>query len=474
MKRFSISLVGFCLIFVLVFAPACGKKAEEPTKAPAQLEEVKKETLPTPTDNVAHVSDIHFNPFYDPGLFKNLKMMEVTQWEEIFATSAIKDFGTYGKDETNYPLLKASLEAMAQQAKKPDFVMFTGDFIAHDFHTKYRNANDGSMIGLDDFIKNTVTFVVLMIDKYFPGIPVYFCLGNNDSYSGDYQIVPTGRFLKETAPLIAEKWFENPDNRRTFNQTYKRGGYFSAVPPKSENSRVISINSIYFSVKYTTTFTEYDPGDEQLRWLQAQLEMAKEKNEKVWLLLHIPPGANGYSSVKNKNYVSFWKQEYLTIFNALMKGYAPIINASYAGHTHMDDFRLHVETEPVKQADVFIHICPAVSPQFGNNPAFLIWNYTPSNFQVINYNAYYVDIAAEPLEWKFEYDFKTAYGQSPLTPTNYYTVYNAIEADESIRAKYMKYYDASHGVELTQENWHGYWCVIANWLADDFNPCLSK
>ena len=161
MTRLSLSLTGLFLIFVLLFVPACGEKTEEPAKTPAPLEEVKKEALPAAsTDNVAHISDIHFNPFYDLSLFKNLNESEVTQWEEIFATSTIKGFGTYNKDETNYPLLKASLEAMAQQSKTPSFVIFTGDFIAHEFHTKYQNANNGSMVGLDDFIKKTVTFVV--------------------------------------------------------------------------------------------------------------------------------------------------------------------------------------------------------------------------------------------------------------------------------------------------------------------------
>ena len=107
---------------------------------------------------VSRISDIHFNPFYDSSLVPQLLKAEAEQWEAIFATSQVKDYGTYGGDgETNYNLLDASLKSMASDTAKPAFVVFTGDFIAHDFHERYQKANNDSLDGLDGFIKKTFT-----------------------------------------------------------------------------------------------------------------------------------------------------------------------------------------------------------------------------------------------------------------------------------------------------------------------------
>jgi hypothetical protein len=62
-----------------------------------------------------------------------------------------------------------------------------------------------------------------------------------------------------------------------------------------------------------------------------------------------------------------WDKAYAEPFYALLRRYADTVAASFAGHTHMDDFRL------IGDADgrySFALITPAVSPIFGQNPAF--------------------------------------------------------------------------------------------------------
>ena len=483
-STFFLTLTGILLSILLVGTVACGggettQKTEEKT-----VPETVKEPVPTPVektvpeapsarDKVAHISDIHFNPFFDVTLMARLIKYGPDQWEAIFASSTVEGYGTYGKNETNYNLLKVSLENMAAVYKNPDFVIFTGDFIAHEFHDRFKTANNGSLEGLDPFIKKTVTFMVLMFKRYFPNVPVYFSLGNNDSYAGDYLLAPAGQFLKDTTSIVSVNWLYSGANKTSFSTTYPIGGYYTVVPPNLQNARVISLNTIFFSVKFQTDFTEYDPAEKQLEWFEAQLKAAKVKNEKVWLLLHIPPGTNVYSTLHDNQYKSFWKTAYNAKFLKLVTTYSSVFTAGFAGHTHMDDFRLVFDrsAEPLKAA-MFIHICPAVSPQFGNNPGFRYLDNAPGTFSVNNYEVYYLDLGIEtPGEWAKEYSFKKTYGQTGVNAASMQAVYSAIKDDMTKRTDYMNYYDVNHRQALTPENFNAYWCGIGNLQQDDFEEC---
>ena len=62
--------------------------------------------------------------------------------------------------------------------------------------------------------------------------------------------------------------------------------------------RLVSLNTVFFSVKYNNACGSSDqtPALDAMRWQAAELERAKRAGERVWLLMHIPPGINGYSS----------------------------------------------------------------------------------------------------------------------------------------------------------------------------------
>ena len=62
-----------------------------------------------------------------------------------------------------------------------------------------------------------------------------------------------------------------------------------------------------------------------------------------------------------------WDQAYAEPFYALLRRYADTVVASFAGHTHMDDFRLIGDSHGRYG---FTLVTPAVSPIFGQNPAF--------------------------------------------------------------------------------------------------------
>lgn len=472
------------LIFILAaVVVGCGKAPQEkPTKKTTAVED--KTEAPPPaaqnTGNIAQLSDVHFNPFYDETLFEKLKSSPAEQWESIFSSSKITDVGTYGdfNYETDYPLLLSTYKNLAANTKNLDFIIFTGDFLAHNFHGRYEKVNNNNTDGLDSFIDKTLSFFVMMFEKYFPKVPVYFCLGNNDSYSGDYDIVPEGDFLKKSAVLFAGGLLQLPDNRESFMGTFPIGGYYSIIPPKSSGTRIISLNANFFSRKYKTSFDKYDPGEKELDWFAEQLQAAKKKKEKVWLLLHIPPGADVYSTLKDKAYTADWVTSYNTRFIEMLTDFSGVITAGFAGHTHMDDFRLlRGSSNAGQQGLAFLHICPGIDSLFGNNPGFETLTYNRQAFSLIDYRVYYLDlqkIAAgdtTALDWVQEYVFSETYKQDAITTDTLSAVYSAIKDDPAIRTYYMNYYDVNHKKALTDKNWHPYWCGIARWTQAGFESC---
>jgi sphingomyelin phosphodiesterase acid-like 3 len=446
----------------------CGKKAEKPTPTPAAKPAPAADSI----GNVPHISDIHFNPFYDTTLLPQLITAEVNQWESIFETSKIKGFGTVNKNETNYILLVSSLKDMAKTSKKPDFIIFTGDFLAHEFPDKFKqHAPEGS--DYDTFVEKTIEFVALMFEKYFPGTPVYVSLGNNDCYAGDYQVIPEGKFLKKTTPVLADKFLENPENRSSFAATYLVGGYFTVAPRGTENTLIISLNSNFFSPKHNNT-VNYDPGKRELDWFEKQLVFAQQKKQKAWLLLHIPPGTNVYTTVHKNQYTPMWKPGYNGRFILLVKTYATVITAAFCGHTHMDDFRVLVDPQTSK-AISFVRIAPAISAQFGNNPGYLQMSYDRHAFSLKNYVLYYLNLDITDPNWAKEYAFNDVYGQTAITAATMLTVYHAMKTDPAVRMSYMNYYNVSDRPHpsLTDTNWKAYWCGIGNWTQTTFKSCYN-
>ena len=439
------------------------------------------------TGLVVSLSDIHFDPFYDTSLLTALIDSDHSKWQAIFSRSSVQGYGS-NKADTNYVLFNSALKNIYRQIARPDFIIISGDFLAHDFqenYAKYSGTSDPKAV--NTFITKTIAFVTWMIEKQFPQTPVYPALGNNDSYCGDYAVEPGGQFLGATANTW-KTLLRQPANVNSFMQTFPALGSYSVLAPRNKNHRIIVLNATFFSNKYKNSCGDpkADPARDEMKWLEGELKKANAAREKVWLVYHIPPGIDVYASLektakqKALHVEPFWQPDHNQQFINLIKQYSTVIVGSFTGHIHMDSFQLVRSNNDSPAA--FVHITPAISPLFDNNPAFEIFTYDRRSSALNDYTAYYLDLASaaaqknSSISWTKEYTFTTAYGQPALTAQSLQVVYDGMLGNEhDYRTKFDKYYDVSNTASpgIDAKDWRAYWCGMTYLTVSEYTGCIA-
>lgn len=447
------------------------------------------------------LSDIHFNPFYDPSLIQDLIKTDANAWDTVFANSSIKNnYGYYGWSgqfwDTGYALFSSALAAARAANPNPEFITINGDFLAHSFEPTFQSmAQTTDPKALQDFTVKTMDYIVGSISKTFPGTPIFPTLGNNDAFCGDYEIRTPGSFLSRTAPIFLKNLRGHVD-QTAFNKTYKDGGYFVADNPKNPNHKIISLNTVMLSPKHynKTDFCGNVPdsaisranAEAQFTWLENQLKSAEANNEEIWLMYHIPPGFDSWSTnsqnktlpasqCQNTVPAPFYDLDYNTQYLNIIKQYSSVITAQLGGHTHMDNFMvINGDSNP----DSFVHIQPSISPVNGNNPGFIEYTFDNSSVLLKNYEVHgfnNIETAASP-DWKAEYTFSKAYGEGELTPQSLTRVYKNFLTDTLAREKYIEYYvvEDSANVAINPADWKYYYCAFGNQTVKEYTDCVCK
>jgi sphingomyelin phosphodiesterase acid-like 3 len=470
MKKINLfAILFFCALCSISFG--CKNKATT---------SVNSQETPKPSGKILLLSDIHFNPFYDVDIVSKLVKADYKEWEKIFDASGDSSRGVYGID-LYYPLLKSAVKAMGEVNNKPDFIIITGDFISHNFEasfTTYTGITNTDT--LHRFIEKTVSFVAWQIEKQYPNTPILPVLGNNDDFCGDYHIEPNGPFLK----FFAQRWqpiLQKMQGAKNFVNTFSTGGYYAVAMPWDSSQVFIGINSVFFSENYSNvcgSIPATNAGWEQLKWLQETLQTCEAQNQKVWMAYHIPPGINVYSSSHGKttncsqNVVPMWETKYNDSFMRLVKRYQKTINAGFAGHTHMDDFRVIEDNgTPVS----FIHITPAVSPIFSNNPGFQEISWNAADMTIDNNVTYFykgIEVAGDN-RWLPEYDFNKTYNVKGINTITLNQIWNLMGTDTTVRDKYLKLYPVDNPTQKPSP-WKAYWCGISKQTEKEFAACYCN
>ncbi len=423
------------------------------------------------TGSVLVFSDVHFDPFADPALVPALAAADVSQWKSLFAASGQTAFSAYGTD-TDYSLFESALDSMARTAPGADLIIFPGDALAHGFWSKYPDlTGDASEAGLESFIQKTVTFFVGEVDSRFPDATVLWTIGNNDSANGDYKSAPGDAYFSLTAPAVAAAFLRHDADRAAFLTGYSQGGYYALEPDGPTGIKYVVLNDIYWSEKSEETAA----GVMELAWFAGELADAARDFQKVWVVTHIPVGADA-KSVADKveagdaaAYKGLLADGFNNAFVALETAYSATIAATFTGHTHRDEFRLvsfDAATAPTELASVSL----SISPVDGNNPGYEIYAYDTASGALLDKTTYSLDLAAPGSGWSLEYDFAAVYGHGLATPGDWLHVAGGVMLDPVSQAAYANYYTAQADTEaaVSAQTLPVYWLAMTNATASGY------
>lgn len=427
------------------------------------------DSQPGATSRVVVFSDVHFNPFYDPALFRTLVDTPEERWAEVFATSPTTGPGTWG-DETNYPLLVQSLDSI-RDGGSTRLVIFGGDMLTHGFSsTFYALYGSQDVAAMRRFTLKTVSFFARQVRSRVGSTPVVFTLGNNDSYEGNYKIEPNGAFLADTAgPFLAQFLAGAADSGR-FMQSYMAGGYYVAEPA-GPGLVVVALNTIFLSPNAAAGIEGAVRAE--LDWLDATLAAARAAGKKVWIVMHIPPGADIFSTkgkVDAQGHINDaamnWQPDPQLRFLQIMNAHRDVVAATFAGHTHVDEYRLPAGS---------LEISSSISPVYGNDPAYKTFTFADDSLSLTDYTTTNLRLGDARPVYEAYYTFSTAYPVSGPLDSALGSLFPMLRAAAQPQATYRQRYYAGHdaGSPITDANWPVYWCGIAKMARQDVVDCVN-
>lgn len=414
-------------------------------------------------------SDIHFNPMADASLVPKLLAAEPSQWEAILNQSAPRTFSPYGQD-ANWWLLQSSLKQMRKTMPHPEVFLILGDLLAHRFPATFHDTtHDNDPQHYRAFVLKTIQFLALQLHQRWPDTQILLTPGNNDDDCGDYAIEAGGAYLADTATIARN--LARGDEQLIAD--WKALGSYTVQPTAIPGLKIVSLNSIFFSENFepqnfrnSCEEVQSTAASQTFAWLEHTVSEAKRANQKVWLLFHIPPGIDGYGSTHNHesscmaNIVPMWVPEWTVKFDSLLVNYQRTVVASFAGHTHTDDFRVIQDGDTAK---AFVLVDPPISPVYDQNPAFRVVDVVGD--QVRDQTTYYLTnltaAKAGDGKWKKEYSFSHAWKTKQLDATSMGKIYDQIATNDAARDHWLKLYKvSSSAAKVPPDTVRGLYCAI--------------
>jgi len=456
-------------------------------KSPALSGQAAEGTVPA-----LLLSDIHFEPFWDPAKVPQLAAAQVSEWKAILAAAPSPDqqqrFAALQQTchargaDTSFALFDSSVKAMRKPAAGAGFVAVSGDLISHAFPCKYNTLFPNSEPeAYRTFVEKTLDYVIDELYGAFPGVPVFVALGNNDSDCGDYRLDAGSDFLKVIGKEVAKDF--PAAERQDAEQIFAAGGYYSvALPAPIENTRLLVLNDIFMSKNYSTCAGKSDPAaaDAQIAWLRQQLAEARAGKEKIWVMGHIPPGVDLYTTATKmidvcggRSPVMYLSTEKLA---DVLVDSADVIELAIFAHTHMDETHL-LRNDGQSGKSVAVKVVSSISPINGNHPSFSVARIDPSSAALKDYKVF---AASNPsgvnAAWTEEYDFARSYHEAEFTSSSVTQFIAGFAADPGAKTQasqnYIQDFSVGYLSPVLTMFWPEYVCTLSNHTQQAFKACV--
>lgn len=151
------------------------------------------------------------------------------------------------------------------------------------------------------------------------------------------------------------------------------------------------------------TSSELDPFG-QFAWLDETLAALREQGKVAYVTGHIAPIVDSYGGAPQ------WHVHYIDRYKAIVGRYPDVVKAQLFGHVHSIEFRVPVpaleqgksgrDDESFKLVPLFV--TGSISPLFGNNPSFMVWDIDAETYELLDFTVYGSNISdSEPvLDWQ--------------------------------------------------------------------------
>ncbi|XP_067657019.1 acid sphingomyelinase-like phosphodiesterase 3b [Haliotis asinina] len=354
---------------------------------------------------------------------------DTTYWSEMRSCNdEVPVRGIYGDYWCDSPwrLINDSINAMANISSSVDFIIWTGDTVAH-IKDQYLN---------ESFNLEIMGVVTDALKVAFPGVKVYATMGNHDWYPSDQFPVMSHLLYNATADLW-EDWIGDTEQMANF----RKGAYYTVKTPQGLRIIGLNTNLYYTSDKLTAGMT--DPAS-QFDWLEGVLKNAKADGEKVLLSAHIPPGVHVPGNVQ------WLAKNFNTRLIDILKQYTDVIAAMLFGHDHADGFKLLHRNGRTPGIPMFM--APSITPwrykipgkaDDAHNPAIRLVKYNRGSGMLLDIHQYYMDLRDSnknnASNWTIAYKTSETFGLSDLSANSLNSVIKKMETDKSLLDKYIRY-----------------------------------
>jgi sphingomyelin phosphodiesterase acid-like 3 len=442
------------------------------------------------------LSDVHLDPFADPAKVTKLNAVPASEWPAILSAPASatqqQDFAALAKTcptrgtDTSYVLWQSSLAAIHSNAAKAQFITLSGDLLAHSFDCKYKTLlPTATAADYTAFTEKTVRTIVSTLRAALPGVPLYVAMGNNDSGCTDYALDAThDAFLGLVSKIIAESLPADlpAADRVAAVRDFAAGGNYSAPLAAVPHTRLLVIDDLFLSGKYVTCGGKPDPAPAaaQLAWLSDQLAIARQHNDRIWVMGHIPPGVDLYATARKFVNVCAGGKPQMFLANEslaeLLAKNADVVRLALFGHTHADEMRLLTPESTQTAAGVPLKIVASITPINGNRPSFTLAMIDPATASLTDYTVVMAsNLTGVGTTWSPEYTYSTSYRQPAFDAASLAALIPTLQTDPTGKSAasqaYLRAYFPGDLSAILQLVWPQYTCSLGHDSAASFAAC---
>ncbi|TYZ63260.1 hypothetical protein PybrP1_009451, partial [[Pythium] brassicae (nom. inval.)] len=336
-------------------------------------------------------------------------------------------------------LLESALTFAQQVAPSPDFFLYTGDHVAHGLFS-------------DEYIAATLETNVKTIEKFFPpagpsdaddseqdgvaGVKETTAIIGNADGNPDYYMEVTNPNARANPSIekVSTVW-RTSLSAPNFEVLNRRGFLTYEL---AEKLHVLTLNTVPYSPSHVPDTSKTPDPFGQFAWLNATLAGLQAQGKFAYIAGHIAPIVDSYGGDPQ------WHPHYIAAYKSIVGRYAGVVKAQVFGHVHSVEFRVAPASVDAAAATAGafelapLFVSGSISPLFGNNPSFMVWDYDPATFDVLDYAVYGTNIseADQKLDWQLLFKASEAYGLKALANADLRDLYRRLEQSPALLETY--------------------------------------